>query len=204
MLRLPIRSVVEPRKLVVAAPDATVYEAARLMKKGKVGALLVVAEGRLVGIFTERDVLFRVTAAGRDPGMTRLSSVMTRNPQTVAPDDTFGRALLLMHDKGLRHVPVVEGGRPVGMISARNALDLLRFAPATPQARARPSGRRSSEWACPRSRRPCRCRCPPRARDAAVQPIEEENEGRHSGGRVEVRQGPAGWSRFFGAMMHWC
>jgi CBS domain-containing protein len=123
MLGLPIKSVLEPRKLVVAAPHTTVAEAARLMKEGKVGAVLVVEEGRLVGIFTERDALFRVIAPGLDPAKTELRGVMTRDPTTVAPDETFGYALLLMHEKGFRHTPVVENGRPVGVVSARHALD---------------------------------------------------------------------------------
>ena len=123
MLGLPIKSVLEPRRLVVAAPHTTVTEAARLMKEGKVGAVLVVEEGRLVGIFTERDALFRVIAPGLDPAKTELRGVMTRDPTTVAPDETFGYALLLMHEKGFRHTPVVEDGRPVGVVSARHALD---------------------------------------------------------------------------------
>jgi CBS domain-containing protein len=123
MLEQPIRSVIEPRKPVVAAPDATVSEAARLMKKAKIGAILVVSAGRLAGIFTERDALFRVVAKDLDPKATPLSAVMTPDPVTVAPDETFGYALLLMYENGFRHVPVVENGRPVGMVSARHALD---------------------------------------------------------------------------------
>ncbi|MGH8735366.1 MAG: CBS domain-containing protein, partial [Burkholderiales bacterium] len=122
MLGLPIRSVLEPRKLVVAAPHTSVGQAARLMKEGKVGAVLVVDEGLLVGIFTERDALFRVMARGLDPESTVLREVMTRDPITVAPDETFGYALLLMHENGFRHAPVVENGRPVGVVSARHAL----------------------------------------------------------------------------------
>ena len=76
MLGLPIKSVLEPRKLVVAAPHTTVAEAAKLMKRGKVGAVLVVEEGRLVGIFTERDALFRVMAPGLDPATTELRAVI--------------------------------------------------------------------------------------------------------------------------------
>lgn len=123
MLGLPIKSVIEPRKLVVAAPDTSVSEAARLMKEGKVGALLVVEDGLLIGIFTERDALFRVMAGGLDPDSTLLRDVMTRDPTTVTPDESFGYALLLMHENGFRHAPVVEQGRPVGVVSARHALD---------------------------------------------------------------------------------
>lgn len=123
MLGMPIREVLEPRKLVVAGPQATVADAARLMRGGNVGAILVVDEGRLVGIFTERDALFRVVACGRDPAQVRLDEVMTRNPTTVEPDETFGYALLVMYDNGFRHVPVVQNGRPMGVLSARHALD---------------------------------------------------------------------------------
>lgn len=123
MLALPIRSVVEPRKLVVADPQTSVGEAARMMKEGKVGAVLVVEGGRLVGIFTERDAVYRVMAPGREPDATPLAEVMTPEPKTVAPDESFGYALLLMHEHGIRHVPVVEDGRPVGVVSARHALD---------------------------------------------------------------------------------
>lgn len=123
MLGLPIRSVIEPRKLVIAAPATSVAVAARSMKNGNVGAVLVVKEGRLVGIFTERDAVHRVLAAGRDPGKTRLADVMTPDPKTVAPDESFGYALLMMYEHGFRHVPVVEDGRPIGVVSARKALD---------------------------------------------------------------------------------
>lgn len=123
MLGLPVQSVIEPRKLVVAEPCTSVDEAARLMRENAVGAVLVVDEGRLVGIFTERDAVYRVMAAGGEPAATPIGEVMTRDPMTVAPDDTFGYALLLMHEHGFRHAPVVEDGRPVGVVSARHALD---------------------------------------------------------------------------------
>jgi CBS domain-containing protein len=123
MLSQPIRHVLEPHDLVFAAPQASVADAAQLMRRGKVGAILVVEDERLVGIFTERDALFRVIAAGRDPHRTRLADVMTPDPHTVTPDETFGYALLLMYERGFRHVPVVDRGRPVGVISARYALD---------------------------------------------------------------------------------
>jgi len=123
MLSLPIGSLIEPRRLVVAAPDTTVSVAAALMLEGKVGAVLVVEDGRLAGIFTERDAVYRVMAAGRDPLTTLLKDVMTPDPLTVTPEETFGYALLLMHEKGFRHAPVVVDGRPIGVVSARHALD---------------------------------------------------------------------------------
>ena len=123
MLGAPVRDVLEPRRLVVAGPAATVAHAARLMRDGNVGAILVVDEGKLIGIFTERDALVRVIACGRDPTSVRLEEVMTREPATVTPDETFGYALLVMYERGFRHLPVVEQGRPVGVVSARHALD---------------------------------------------------------------------------------
>ena len=124
MLGAPVRSLLESRKLVAAAPQASVGHAARLMTQHKVGAVLVVsADGKLAGIFTERDALFRVMAPGLDPEKTELRSVMTSDPVSVEPDETLGYALLLMYEHGFRHVPVVENGRPVGVVSARYALD---------------------------------------------------------------------------------
>lgn len=108
--------------LFVAPPELSVSAAARRMREANVGALMVVQAERLIGIFTERDALFRVVAAGLDADTITLAQVMTRDPLTVAPERTFGFALHLMHENGFRHVPVVVDGRPVGMVSARDAL----------------------------------------------------------------------------------
>jgi len=118
-----VRSMITKQKILIATAEITVAEAARLMKKNSVGAVMVVKDnGRLAGIFTERDAVFRVLAEGRDPKTTRLSDVMTPQPQTIAPEKPFGHALLMMYESGFRHVPVVEDGKPVGMVSARDAL----------------------------------------------------------------------------------
>ena len=123
MLSLRIRDVMEQKALITAAPDTTVSKAAQLMARRKVGAVLVLEHNVLVGIFTERDVVFRVIAQGREARTTLLSEVMTVRPQTVDPDKSFGYALLLMHEHGFRHLPVVENDRLLGIVSARNALD---------------------------------------------------------------------------------
>jgi CBS domain-containing protein len=125
----PVRSIIEDQKPVTATADITVAAAARLMKEHRIGALLVLQEGRLAGIFTERDALFRVIAEGRDPKKTRIAEVMTANPRTIAPDRPFGHALHLMYEGGFRHVPVVDNGRPLGVVSSRDALgpDLQQF-----------------------------------------------------------------------------
>lgn len=120
-----LRKIVEHQKILTAAPaKTTVSEAARVMKKTRVGALLVVDGGRLIGIFTERDALFRVLAEGLNPEVTTLSEVMTRDPITVHPDKPFGHALHVMYENGFRHIPVAENGRPLGVVSARDALAL--------------------------------------------------------------------------------
>jgi CBS domain-containing protein len=116
------RDVIAERKPITVHGGTTVAAAARLMKKHHVGALMVVEGERLTGIFTERDVVFGVLAEERDASTTRVSDVMTANPRTITPDRPFGHALHLMHEGGFRHVPVVEGGAPLGVVSARDAL----------------------------------------------------------------------------------
>ena len=123
MLDRPVRSVIRRRNILKAPPETTVRRAATLMAKRNVGAVMVIEDGQLAGIFTERDVVFRVVARGLDPAATRLADVMTRKPRTIGPNTTFGRAILLMHDHGFRHLPVVENGVPIGIVSARSAMD---------------------------------------------------------------------------------
>lgn len=118
-----LRSIVAGQTLLSAARSSTVVEAAKAMKAHDVGALLVLDGTRLCGIFTERDALFRVLAAGRDPATTRLGDVMTPQPQTIHPDEPFLHALRIMHKSRFRHLPVVEFDRPLGMVSVRDALD---------------------------------------------------------------------------------
>jgi CBS domain-containing protein len=118
----PIRSIIEDQHPVTATADMTVAAASRLMKQKRVGAILVLDSGRLAGIFTERDALFRVIAEGRDPEATPLHEVMTRDPRTISPDRPFGHALHIMYEGGFRHVPVVRDGRAIGVVSARDAL----------------------------------------------------------------------------------
>lgn len=118
-----ISEVMEHKRLLTAPPDTTVSRAAQLMAERNVGAIVVIEEGRLAGIFTERDVVFRVVARGKDPQATRLAEAMTASPLTIGPEKTYGHALLMMHEGGFRHVPVVEKGKLVGIVSSRNALD---------------------------------------------------------------------------------
>ena len=124
---MPIRSlrsiVAGQEKPLILPSTASVSEAARRMRERNVGAAMVVDGTVLVGIFTERDALFRVLALARDPQQTPVAEVLTRNPQTIHPDKPFDEALRMMHEGRFRNVPVVEDGRPLGMVSVRDALD---------------------------------------------------------------------------------
>ena len=120
MQRLIVPDLVSNQNLVSLPPSATVRDAARVMTERHIGAVLVAVDGRLQGIFTERDVLARVVAAGLDPDDTVLGGVMTPNPDTIAPNDTSLEALRKMSERGYRHLPVVDGERVVGIVSIRD------------------------------------------------------------------------------------
>jgi CBS domain-containing protein len=117
-----IRDIIKNQQPITAPASMSVRQAASVMKQRRIGAMMVVEAGVLVGIFTERDALNGVVAEGRDTLITTLAEVMTHNPQTVSPDASFTAALELMHAGRFRHVPVVENGIPVGMISVRDAM----------------------------------------------------------------------------------
>jgi len=120
MARRIIPDVVRNQRLVALAPSNNVREAARFMQHRNVGAVLVMDGEKLCGIFTERDMVGRVVADGLDPDITPLSQVMTANPVTVSPNELAPAALRMMDDKGFRHLPVVENGRVVGIVSRRD------------------------------------------------------------------------------------
>ena len=118
-----LRQVVEGQALICAPASLSVRHAAMTMSEANVGAIMVLDDqGQLSGLFTERDVLNRVVARGLDPDATLLATVMTTRLQTATPDKPLYYALHMMFEGGFRHVPVVEEGKPVGMVSARNAL----------------------------------------------------------------------------------
>ena len=118
-----VRDIIEEgRDLLELPAGASVRDAAQAMRDWDVGAVLVTENGRLAGIFTERDLVNRVIACDRDPESTPLSEVMTRDPDTISPGATALEALRLMEDGGYRHVPVVAEGRLVGIVSGRDFL----------------------------------------------------------------------------------
>jgi CBS domain-containing protein len=103
---------------VLSIPSTvTVEEAVQVMNRFKVGSIVVVDDGQLTGIFTERDVLYRVVAQGLTPATTPLAQVMTRNPKTITPDTSVQDALAFISEKRVRHLPIIDDGRLVGMIS---------------------------------------------------------------------------------------
>ena len=109
------------RNPVTVYPDETVWDAVVRMDKLGIGALPVVdRDGRLVGIFTERDLLRRVVAKRRDPEKTLIREVMTPNPVYATPDDTVEEAKRLMAKVKARHLPIVENGRLVGIVSIKD------------------------------------------------------------------------------------
>lgn len=117
-----ISDVIRNQKIHCTEPGTTVRDAACRMAQEKIGAMLIVENGLLIGIFTERDVLNRVVAARLDPDSTTVASVMTKNPQSVKSDRPFSHAMHMMFEGCFRHMPVVEDGKPVGMISIRDAI----------------------------------------------------------------------------------
>lgn len=118
-----IRNLLDGRSLVTAGKGMTVRAACSLMTERRIGALLVVEDNRIAGIFTERDALNKILSAGLDPDATCLAQVMASNPQTITADKPLSYALYMMAEGGFRHVPVVDqDGTPIGMVSARDAL----------------------------------------------------------------------------------
>ena len=104
------------------SPDQTVGEAARVMADRHVGAVLLVDAGRLIGIFSERDLLHRVVVRGASLEHTQLRTVMTGDPITASPGDDRMIAVLKMREAGCRHLPIVTEGAVIDMVSIRDLL----------------------------------------------------------------------------------
>ncbi|MFN3413931.1 MAG: CBS domain-containing protein [Thermoanaerobaculum sp.] len=111
-------------KVYTVAPEATVLQAARAMDAHNVGSLLVVDGDKPVGIFSERDLMRRVVVAGKDPAKVKVQEVMSRDVWVVEPDTRVKEAMAIMTERRCRHLPVVEKGKVVGLISIG---DLVRW-----------------------------------------------------------------------------
>jgi CBS domain-containing protein len=121
MPQRPIRDLIEGNRcLVGAGPETSVGRAAEMMAEQHCGCILVMEGDHLVGIFTERDLLMRVTAQGLDPHATALGQVMTKDPDTIGADEPIKEAIRRMDEFSYRYLPVVEQGRIVGVISTRH------------------------------------------------------------------------------------
>lgn len=112
------------RHVVSLGPTATVHEAACVMTRANCGSVLIVdASGALLGILTERDLMTRVLAKALDPARTLVASVMTRDPRCASPEMKVADAVVIMLERGFRHLPVVSAeGRLLGVFSSRDAL----------------------------------------------------------------------------------
>ncbi|MCC4114536.1 CBS domain-containing protein [Aromatoleum toluclasticum] len=121
----PIREVIGQRPFPTVTSGSTIRNSSIIMREMKSSAVLIVDKGKLLGILTERDIVFRVVACGLDPATTAVESIMTTKVQTIHKDKPFGHALHLMYEGGFRHMPVVDGrGTPVGLLAAHDALDI--------------------------------------------------------------------------------
>jgi len=120
-----VGDLVKDRRVYSMDADSTVLEAARFMMEHNIGALPVLRNGELVGIFSERDIMNRVVAIGRMPGTTKVSEVMTANPKSVGGDESVDDCLFLMREFGFRHLPITEGKQLKGLVSLRDIL--LRY-----------------------------------------------------------------------------
>ena len=119
-----VRSILHRRRygpdLVGVSPNETVFGAARHMAENCCASVPVLEGGRLLGIFTERDLLARVVAAGLEPARTPVREVMTADPETIGAEEPVGQAVRRMDEGGLRHLVVVDGGRVLGVLSTRD------------------------------------------------------------------------------------
>lgn len=117
-----IHELVRGNELFVATEDQSVLDVARLMGQHNIGAVPVLRDGDLVGVFSERDIMKRVVAVGRDPQKTRVGEVMSTEVYAVSPDAMLEDCMVLMKMHSIRHLPIVEGGRLVGVVSLRDIL----------------------------------------------------------------------------------
>jgi CBS domain-containing protein len=111
-----IKEVMTPDPITLTA-DSTALDAAKAMKKADVGDVIVTDGGALCGIVTDRDITVRVVAEGKDSAKFQLRECCTRDLTTLSPDDSVADAVRLMREKNIRRLPVVEGGKPVGIVT---------------------------------------------------------------------------------------
>jgi CBS domain-containing protein len=111
-----IRSIMTPSPVALAA-DVPVLKAAEEMRGRNIGNVFVMEGDRICGIVTDRDIVVRVLAEGKDPGRTKLGEICSRDLVSVAPDDPVDKAVQLVREKAIRRLPVLEDGQPVGVVT---------------------------------------------------------------------------------------
>ena len=117
--RTPLESLFTERETIHSVgPDTLVTECVRIMSAKKIGALIVMDGEKLIGIFTERDALNKVLAAGLEPSRTKVSDVMTKDPYSIPPTTTVGEAMELVTKRRFRHLPIVKNGKVLAVISS--------------------------------------------------------------------------------------
>ena len=117
-----VQEIVEKTNPVIVGPAESVIDVASKMVSSGEEAALVAHDGRTAGIVTESDMVRRVIVSGKDAATTPVSEIMTRDTVVIRPERLYGQALYLMHEYNIRHIPVVDRGKPVGVVCASDAL----------------------------------------------------------------------------------
>ncbi len=117
-----IYDLVKEQEMCVADVNDSVMQVARAMVERNIGAVPVLREGRLAGVFSERDLMRRIVVEGRNPQATKVGEVMTAEPLSVNRNDDLEHCLRLMREHGFRHLPICEGGKLLGFVSLRDML----------------------------------------------------------------------------------
>ena len=117
-----VKELIKNRQTHTVQDHQTVLEAARFMVERNIGAVPVLRDGKLVGIFSERDIMKRVVAEAHDPRTTKVSDIMTKDPVTVTPETSDDQCMVLMRDHNCRHLPICEDKKLWGLISLRDLL----------------------------------------------------------------------------------
>jgi CBS domain-containing protein len=116
MMAQKIREIMTERPVTMEV-TASATDAARAMQQNEIGDVIVVQDGRIHGLVTDRDLVVRVIAEGRDAGSTRLGDVCSPNPACLSPDDDISSAVQLVRERAVRRIPIVQGEQPVGVLS---------------------------------------------------------------------------------------
>jgi CBS domain-containing protein len=111
-----VREVMTPKPVTLDA-GSPVIEAARLMKQSDIGDVIVLDSGKVCGVVTDRDIVVRVVSEGKDASSTKLADICSRDLVSISPDDALDEAIRLMRERAIRRLPVIEKGKPVGIVS---------------------------------------------------------------------------------------